>query len=133
MPPRPVHNKVKVVREEELEYDIPLQDGVMQPLTSQTFHITPPNDDYVAPTTNPILDKHLNEFGKEIFDMTEVDENAGYHADDDDGLELCMLLMEADLKHGLEHVVFSSSRANPWESFVIILLLFLTFHFLNVQ
>ncbi|GKE33416.1 hypothetical protein Tco_1452738 [Tanacetum coccineum] len=81
MPPRPVHNKVKVVREEELEYDIPLQDGVMQPLTSQTFHITPPNDDYVAPTTNPILDKHLNEFGKEIFDMTEVDENGNFIKD----------------------------------------------------
>ncbi|GJS24619.1 hypothetical protein Tco_0453251 [Tanacetum coccineum] len=31
----------------------------------------------------------------------------GYHADDD-GLELWMLLMEADLKHGLEHVVSSS-------------------------
>nr|GEX09350.1 hypothetical protein [Tanacetum cinerariifolium] len=27
----------------------------------------------------------------------------GYHVDDDDGLELWMLLMEADLKHGLEH------------------------------
>ncbi|GKD44963.1 hypothetical protein Tco_1269608 [Tanacetum coccineum] len=35
----------------------------------------------------------------------------GYHADDDDGLELWMLLMEADLEHGLEHVVSSSSRA----------------------
>ncbi|GJR82783.1 hypothetical protein Tco_0153568 [Tanacetum coccineum] len=35
----------------------------------------------------------------------------GYHADNDDGLELWMLLMEADLGHGLEHVVSSSSRA----------------------
>nr|GEY13631.1 hypothetical protein [Tanacetum cinerariifolium] len=33
----------------------------------------------------------------------------GYHADDDDGLELWMLLMEADLKHGLVHVVSSAS------------------------
>ncbi|GJV80359.1 hypothetical protein Tco_1516229 [Tanacetum coccineum] len=56
----------------------------------------------------------------------------GYHADDD-GLELWMLLMEADLKHGLVHVVSSSSRANPGDSFVLILLLFLTFHFFNVQ
>ncbi|GJY74460.1 reverse transcriptase domain-containing protein [Tanacetum coccineum] len=27
-----------------------------------TVHITPPNDDYVASATNPILNKHLNEF-----------------------------------------------------------------------
>ncbi|GJT68834.1 hypothetical protein Tco_1020314 [Tanacetum coccineum] len=33
----------------------------------------------------------------------------GYHVIDDDVLELWMLLMEADLKHGLEHVVSSSS------------------------
>nr|GEV12486.1 hypothetical protein [Tanacetum cinerariifolium] len=30
-------------------------------------------------------------------------ELVGYHTDDDDVLELWMLLMEADLKHGLEH------------------------------
>ncbi|GJS34317.1 reverse transcriptase domain-containing protein [Tanacetum coccineum] len=47
-----VRDEVKVVREEELEYDIPLQNGVMQPLTPQTVHIIPPDDDYVAPTTN---------------------------------------------------------------------------------
>ncbi|GJU08737.1 hypothetical protein Tco_1125167 [Tanacetum coccineum] len=129
MPQGPVQDEVKVVREEKLEYDIPLQNGVMQLLTSQTVHITSPDVDYVAPAANPILDKHLNEF-----DMTRVDKNgnfvedikelsikmhiewkhfkfglAGYHADDDNGLELWMLLMEADLKHGLEHVVFSSS------------------------
>ncbi|GJY44636.1 hypothetical protein Tco_0432849 [Tanacetum coccineum] len=57
----------------------------------------------------------------------------GYHDNDDDGLELWMPLMEADLKHGLEHAVSSLSRANPGESFVLILLLFLNFHFLNVQ
>ncbi|GJY05702.1 hypothetical protein Tco_0371642 [Tanacetum coccineum] len=54
----PVHDEKKVVREKEQDYD-----GVMQPLTPQTVHITPPNDDYVAPATNPILDKQLNEFG----------------------------------------------------------------------
>ncbi|GKC36685.1 monodehydroascorbate reductase [Tanacetum coccineum] len=53
MPQGPVHDEVKVVREEKLEYDIPLQNGVMQPLTSQTVHITSPDDDYVAPTANP--------------------------------------------------------------------------------
>ncbi|GJY66160.1 reverse transcriptase domain-containing protein [Tanacetum coccineum] len=43
----------------------------------------------------------------------------GYHDVDDDVLELWMLFMEADLKHGLEHVVSSSSRANPGESFEV--------------
>ncbi|GJW12965.1 hypothetical protein Tco_1578792 [Tanacetum coccineum] len=119
MPLGPVHDMKKVKREEEHDFDIPSRDGVMQPLTPQTVHVTPPDDDYVASVTNPILDKQLNEFGKEFSDMTEVDENGkyfksilvGYHADDDDGLELWMLLMEADLEHGLENVVSSSSSA----------------------
>ncbi|GKA98455.1 hypothetical protein Tco_0826392, partial [Tanacetum coccineum] len=40
-------------------------------------------------------------------------ELVGYHAVYDDVLELWMLLMEEDLKHGLENAVSSSSRANP--------------------
>ncbi|GJV20888.1 retrovirus-related pol polyprotein from transposon TNT 1-94 [Tanacetum coccineum] len=74
MPLGPVHDKEKLVREEKQDYDIPLHDGVMQPLTPQAVHITPPNDDYVAPATNPILDKQLNESGKECFDITRVAE-----------------------------------------------------------
>ncbi|GJS63316.1 reverse transcriptase domain-containing protein [Tanacetum coccineum] len=42
MPLGLVWNKEKVVREEERDYDIPLQDLVMQPLTHQTVHITHP-------------------------------------------------------------------------------------------
>ncbi|GJZ09264.1 ribonuclease H-like domain-containing protein [Tanacetum coccineum] len=61
---------------EEQDYDIPLHDGVMQPLTPQTVHITPSDDDYVAPATNPILDKQLNEFGKEFSDITRVAKKA---------------------------------------------------------
>ncbi|GJW09693.1 hypothetical protein Tco_1575520 [Tanacetum coccineum] len=41
------------------------------------------------------------------------------------------VLEEADLEHGLEHDVSSLYRANPRESSVLILLLFLNFHFLN--
>ncbi|GJU55753.1 hypothetical chloroplast RF21, chloroplastic [Tanacetum coccineum] len=52
MPLGPVHDKEKVVREEEQDYNIPLHDGVIQPLTPQTVHITPPDDDYVAPATS---------------------------------------------------------------------------------
>ncbi|GJT09335.1 reverse transcriptase domain-containing protein [Tanacetum coccineum] len=69
MPLGLVCNKVKVVREEEPDYD-----HVMQPLTPQTVHITPPDDDYVASATNPILNKHLKEFGEEFADNTRVSE-----------------------------------------------------------
>ncbi|GJV25728.1 hypothetical protein Tco_1378423 [Tanacetum coccineum] len=72
MPLGPVHAKEKVVNEEEQDYDIPLHDGMMQLLTPLTVHITPPNGDYVAPTTNLILNKHLNEFEEEFFDNTRV-------------------------------------------------------------
>ncbi|GJR04896.1 hypothetical protein Tco_0527880 [Tanacetum coccineum] len=65
MPLGLVCNKAKVVGEEE-------QDHVMQPLTPQTVHITPPDDDYVASTTNPILNKHLNDFGEKFADNTRV-------------------------------------------------------------
>nr|GEU93574.1 monodehydroascorbate reductase [Tanacetum cinerariifolium] len=51
MPRGPVCDEVKFVREEELEYDIPIQNGVMQPLTSQTVHMTSCVDDYVARAT----------------------------------------------------------------------------------
>ncbi|GJW33700.1 hypothetical protein Tco_0053732 [Tanacetum coccineum] len=62
----------KVKKEEEHDYNITLQDGIMQPLTPKTVHITLYDDNCVAPATNPILDKHLNEF----FDTTGVNENA---------------------------------------------------------
>ncbi|GKC53857.1 hypothetical protein Tco_1076602 [Tanacetum coccineum] len=75
MPLGPVRDKAKVIREEEHDYDIPLQDDVVQPLIPQAVHITLPDDDYVASATNPILDKHLNEFRNELFDITGVDEN----------------------------------------------------------
>ncbi|GJR00917.1 hypothetical protein Tco_0523901 [Tanacetum coccineum] len=90
----PVHDKKKIIRKEEHDYDIPLHDGVMQPLAPQTVHITPLDDDYVAPSTNPILDQQLNKFrsdfsnivrfakkancnpvndGKELFDIMKYD------------------------------------------------------------
>ncbi|GKA45789.1 hypothetical protein Tco_0738585 [Tanacetum coccineum] len=37
-----------------------------------TVHIIPPNDDYVASATNPILNKYLNEFEEEFADNTRV-------------------------------------------------------------
>ncbi|GKB59737.1 hypothetical protein Tco_0915923 [Tanacetum coccineum] len=74
MPLGLVCNKGKIIREEEQDYDIPLHDHVMQPLTPQTIHITSPDDDYVAPATNPILNKHLNKFREEFADNTRVSE-----------------------------------------------------------
>ncbi|GJV14677.1 reverse transcriptase domain-containing protein [Tanacetum coccineum] len=76
MPLGPVYDKEKIVKEEEQDYDIPLHDGVMQPLTSYTVHITPPDDDYVTPATSPTLDKQLNEFGEECSDITRVADKA---------------------------------------------------------
>ncbi|GKB30639.1 hypothetical protein Tco_0870040 [Tanacetum coccineum] len=74
IPLGPVHDKDKIVREKEQDYDIPLNDSVMQPLTPQTVHITPPDDDYVAPATNPMSNKQLNKFEEEFSHITEVAE-----------------------------------------------------------
>ncbi|GJW78740.1 hypothetical protein Tco_0140422 [Tanacetum coccineum] len=83
MPLGPVHDKEKIVREEEQDYDIPLHDDTMEPLTPQTFHIKLPDDDYVAPATSPTLDKQLNEFWEECSDITRVADKAnGNHVKD---------------------------------------------------
>ncbi|GJZ80109.1 hypothetical protein Tco_0644946 [Tanacetum coccineum] len=76
MPLEPVHHKEKIVSEKEHDYDIPLHDGVMQPLTPQIVYITPPDDDYVAPATSLTLDKQLNKFGKECSNITRVAKKA---------------------------------------------------------
>ncbi|GKB09565.1 hypothetical protein Tco_0837877 [Tanacetum coccineum] len=67
-----VHDMDKIIREEEHDYDIPLIDSVMQPLPHQTVHITPPDDDYVAPATNHMSDKQLNKFEEEFSNITKV-------------------------------------------------------------
>nr|GEV60756.1 hypothetical protein [Tanacetum cinerariifolium] len=72
MPLGLVSNKAKVIKEEEQDYDIPLHEHVMQPLTPQKVRITPPDNDYVASATNPILNKHLNEFEEEFADNTRI-------------------------------------------------------------
>ncbi|GJY60776.1 hypothetical protein Tco_0461433 [Tanacetum coccineum] len=74
IPLGPIHDKDKIVREEEQDYDIPLNDSIMQPLTPQMDHITPPDDDYVAPTTNSMTNKQLNKFEEEFSNITKVAE-----------------------------------------------------------
>ncbi|GJZ39183.1 hypothetical protein Tco_0585746 [Tanacetum coccineum] len=79
LPPTPFQGHLKEqmgspYRTHETDYDIPLHDGVIQPLTPQILHITPPDDDYVAPATSPTLDKQLNKFRKECSDITRVAE-----------------------------------------------------------
>ncbi|GJX07597.1 hypothetical protein Tco_0195529 [Tanacetum coccineum] len=74
IPLRPVHDKNKIVRKKEQDYDIPLNDSVMQPLTPQTVHITPLDDDYVAPATYPMSNKQLNKFKEEFSNITKIDE-----------------------------------------------------------
>ncbi|GJX81710.1 reverse transcriptase domain-containing protein [Tanacetum coccineum] len=67
-----VHDKDKIVREKEQDYVIPLNDSVMQPLTPQMIHITQPDDDYVAPTSNPMSNKQSNKFKEEFSHIIEV-------------------------------------------------------------
>ncbi|GJY02463.1 hypothetical protein Tco_0360615 [Tanacetum coccineum] len=74
IPLGPVHDKDKIIREKEQDYDIPLNDSVMQPLTPQTVYITPPDDDYVAPATNPMSNKKLNKFEEKFSNITKVAE-----------------------------------------------------------
>ncbi|GJY03145.1 hypothetical protein Tco_0361297 [Tanacetum coccineum] len=62
------------LREEEQDYDTPLDDSIMQPLTPQTVHITPPDDDYVVPATNPMSNKQLDKFEEKISNITKVAE-----------------------------------------------------------
>ncbi|GJX01624.1 hypothetical protein Tco_0185537 [Tanacetum coccineum] len=70
----PVHDKDKIVKEKEQDYDIPLNDSVMQPLTPQTVYITPLDDDYVVPATNPMSNQQLNKFEEEFSHITKVAE-----------------------------------------------------------
>ncbi|GJZ35656.1 hypothetical protein Tco_0581473 [Tanacetum coccineum] len=72
IPLGPVHDKDKIIREKEQDYDIPLNDSIMQPLTPQTVYITPPDDDYVAPATNPMSNKQLNKSEEEFSHITKV-------------------------------------------------------------
>ncbi|GKA81639.1 hypothetical protein Tco_0788331 [Tanacetum coccineum] len=89
-------------------------DEVIQPLIPQPIPTTPPNDDYVAPDTKSILDDILEEFRDEIVNVTMVDEEAAKDPqshfteiqDDTHGG-----VLEANLKHSLEHAVSSSYRA----------------------
>ncbi|GJT15780.1 hypothetical protein Tco_0874486 [Tanacetum coccineum] len=69
-----VHNKDKIIREKEYDYDIPLNDSVMQPLTPHTIHITQPDDDYVTLATNPMSNKQSNKFKEEFSYIIEVAE-----------------------------------------------------------
>ncbi|GJU71835.1 hypothetical protein Tco_1263240 [Tanacetum coccineum] len=54
-------------------------DEIVQPLIPEPIHTTPPNDDYVAPSTKSILDKLLEDFGDEILNVTMVDEEADFN------------------------------------------------------
>ncbi|GJV74038.1 hypothetical protein Tco_1494033 [Tanacetum coccineum] len=54
-------------------------DKIVQHLIPEPIHTTPPNDDYVAPTTKSILDKLLEELGDEILNITMVDDEADFN------------------------------------------------------
>ncbi|GJX60182.1 hypothetical protein Tco_0291572 [Tanacetum coccineum] len=54
-------------------------DEIVQPLIPKPIHTTPPNDDYVASATKPILDELLEEFGDEILNVAMVDREADFN------------------------------------------------------
>ncbi|GJZ56330.1 hypothetical protein Tco_0611523 [Tanacetum coccineum] len=60
----------------DLEEDQEEDDDLIQPLIPKTIHTTPPDKDYVTPTTKSILDDLLEEFRVEILNVTMVDEGA---------------------------------------------------------
>ncbi|GJX61761.1 hypothetical protein Tco_0294661 [Tanacetum coccineum] len=86
--PEKTHNKAEV----DNGWDITIKDVErLRQILTPTVHLfptlnlnqwcnhftsIPPDDNYVAPATSPILDKNLNEFGKKFFDITRVDEKA---------------------------------------------------------
>ncbi|GJU93694.1 reverse transcriptase domain-containing protein, partial [Tanacetum coccineum] len=71
-----------------------------------TVHITPPDDDYVASATNPILNKHLNEFGEEFADNTRVFEKIDSNPVNDlkELLKTCSLYKEMEFEVHLTRV-----------------------------
>ncbi|GJX55845.1 hypothetical protein Tco_0285742 [Tanacetum coccineum] len=54
-------------------------DKIVQPVTPEPIHTTPPNDDYVAPATKSILDEHFEEFGDEILNVAMIDKEANFN------------------------------------------------------
>ncbi|GJW52720.1 hypothetical protein Tco_0096805 [Tanacetum coccineum] len=68
IPLGPIYDMDKVIKEQD--YDIPLNNSLMQPLTPQTVHIIPSGDDYVASATNPMSNKQLNKFEEEFSNIT---------------------------------------------------------------
>ncbi|GJX14192.1 hypothetical protein Tco_0205950 [Tanacetum coccineum] len=75
IPLGPVHDKEKIVREKEQDYNIPLNNSVMQTFTHHSVRITPPDDNYVAPATNPMSNKQLNKFKEEFSNKVAKKEN----------------------------------------------------------
>ncbi|GJU46764.1 hypothetical protein Tco_1204030 [Tanacetum coccineum] len=69
VPLLPSPDEVKVVMEEEPNYDVDsmsiqvfiINDDLIQPLIPQPIHTTPPDKDYVAPATKLILEELLEE------------------------------------------------------------------------
>ncbi|GJW30816.1 hypothetical protein Tco_0047691 [Tanacetum coccineum] len=66
-------------QDDDSEEDKEEDDEIVQPVIPKPIHTTPPNDDYVAPTTKLILDELLEEFGDEILNVAIIDEEADFN------------------------------------------------------
>nr|GFB80749.1 hypothetical protein [Tanacetum cinerariifolium] len=86
-------------------------DDVTQPLIPKAIHTTPPDEDYVAPATQSILDELLEEFGNEILNVTMVDEGVDFNPTNDIE-ELERLLAKDPQSHFVEIQVLIARKWN---------------------
>ncbi|GKB23190.1 hypothetical protein Tco_0862591 [Tanacetum coccineum] len=84
---------------------------IIQPLIPKTIHTTPPNEDYVAPTTKSILDDLLEEFGDDILNVAMVDEGAECSPTKD--LEELEILLAKDPQSHYTEIQVHSVIINP--------------------
>ncbi|GKE75842.1 hypothetical protein Tco_1537883, partial [Tanacetum coccineum] len=89
------------IPEEFQEGEGDMNDG----LILRSIHITPPDDDYVAPATNPILNKHLNEFREEFDDNTRVSKKIDSNSVNDlkELLKTCSIYKEVEFEVSSTH------------------------------
>ncbi|GJY33579.1 hypothetical protein Tco_0418048 [Tanacetum coccineum] len=83
------------------------KEGVKQPLTSQAIHITPLDDDYVAPATILVLVEHLKEFNEEPLSnsLTTEDDECNPMSDMEELSILLVSWMVTDLEVPKTHTV----------------------------
>ncbi|GJZ09957.1 hypothetical protein Tco_0544240 [Tanacetum coccineum] len=97
-------------------------DEVIQPLIPQPIHTTPPNDDYVAPTTKSILDELLEEFVDEILNVTMFHEEADFNLTKD--IEALERLFAKDPQSHFTEIQVPTARGRDSKSLCLVIVCF---------